>query len=188
MRRTDSALVGLVSAVHSWNGVQMIAIRIGGICGAVGGQAVLLEPSVGNGRASTLIFVGTDVHRAADGAWVAAEVGGGCDVGVVARIDAVGVGLEAQITACKVVGDGVAEVGASVDARGAATEAEVASGRVDEGRFVGDVPHTVGGHGRGAGVVDEAVQLKRLILEKIGSDRGRAVIDNAVVEGAGTRP
>src|ERR1019366_2751000 len=71
------------------------AVQVGVIRRAVGGQAILLQSGIGNDGSRCLIFVSADVHRAADNVRIAVQVGAADDIGVVAGVDARGVGLQA---------------------------------------------------------------------------------------------
>jgi len=72
-------------------------IEVGSIRVGVYGQAILLEPGVGNLADWRLILVSADVHRAADDARVAVKVDIGGHITVVSRIDAGRVELEMKI-------------------------------------------------------------------------------------------
>src|SRR6266566_6748183 len=54
--------------------IHAVAIRIGVVGRAIGGQAVLLEPGDEGGELWRAEFISADVHRAANNTWVAVEV------------------------------------------------------------------------------------------------------------------
>ena len=97
--RRTAAIGGIQAGNPFLPVVHAVAVGIGVIRRAVGGQAVLLEPGVGNDGSRRLIFISADVHRAADDARVAVQVGGAGDISIVAGIDAGGVGLQMEIAA-----------------------------------------------------------------------------------------
>ena len=60
--------------------VQTVAVRVSAICCAVGGQAVLLQPSVREGRGGRLKLIRTNVHGATHDARIPIQVGAsGCE-------------------------------------------------------------------------------------------------------------
>ena len=67
--------------------VHAVAVGVHKIRRAVGGQAVILQPREGKHRSRRLIFVSAHVHRAADDARVAVEIGAVGHPSVVAGVD-----------------------------------------------------------------------------------------------------
>ena len=68
--------------------VHTIAVRVGGIDRGINGQIELLELGVGNHRNGRLKFICANVHRAANDARVAVEIGCVRDVRIIPSIDA----------------------------------------------------------------------------------------------------
>ena len=66
--------MGLVPAVPLLPIVQAVTVRVGGVRRAVGGQAVLLQPGVGDKDCRRLELVGAHVHRATGDARVTIEI------------------------------------------------------------------------------------------------------------------
>src|SRR5258708_12152998 len=82
--------------------VQTVAVGVGGIRRAVGGQAILLEPADEHAADSRLKFIGPNIDGATGDARAAVEVCAAGYESIIAGIDAWRVGFQPQISASQV--------------------------------------------------------------------------------------
>src|ERR1043166_8937122 len=153
-----------------------ITIEIRKIGGAIGGNAVLLEPGVGDSRGRILKLVGAEVHSAASDARVAVQINRVGNEVVVAGVDAGGIGLEMEIGAIQIhkqrrIGE---IIGAETGKRGGATVCECTAA-VNVGAT------------RSGIVIDNAIPNRLTFINTPALDGGRVGGNRAVNQGGRIR-